>query len=125
MKDDVTSPDKSKRANEGNGADFSAWMGSSIHAWESWAHSRSSMMKDSYELAQEMLKFWQTRFQADIDALKALIACGSPRALFECHKAFAEKATAQYVEEASKLSNRMISIMSNVAVPFRDQGPKS
>lgn len=127
MRDDTTAPEKSKRTKEANGSirDFSFWMDGGIHALESWAQSSSSMMKDSVELAQEMLAFSQTWLRADIDAWKALAACRNPGDLFECQKDLTENATAQYLDEASKLTSRMISIMSGAAVPFREQATKS
>ena len=127
MADDPTAPEKSKRAKAGNGVvpDFSSWMGGGIRALESWTQSNSSMMKNSFELMQEMLTFSQTRLRADIDAWKALTACRNPGALFECQKEFTEKATAQYLDEANKLTSRVISIMSGAAVPFRKQAAKA
>jgi hypothetical protein len=127
MKDTATEPKKSKLMKAGNGGipDVSSWMDSGIHAWESWAQSNSSLMKGSLELAQEMLTFSQARLQADIDAWTALTACRNPGDLFERQKDFAEKAAAQYLEEANKLTSRMISIMSDAAVPFREQATKT
>ncbi len=105
--------------------DFSSWMGGGANALDSWAQSSSSMMKGTFELAQEMLTFSQMRLQANIDAWTALTACRNPGDLLECQKEFTDKAAAQCVDEANKLSSRMISIMSGAAVPFREQATKS
>ncbi len=127
MRDDATAPQKSKRTKAGNGLipDLSSWLDSSVHAVESWTQSNSSMMNSSFELAQEMLTFSQMRLQANIDAWKALTACRNPDDLFGCQKDFTEKATAQYLDEANKVTSRVISIMSSAAVPFREQATKT
>jgi hypothetical protein len=127
MTDDATASEKSKPTKAGNGLmpDFSPWMGGGANALDSWAQPTSSMMKGSFELAQEMLAFSQMRLQANIDAWKALTACRNPGDLLECQKEFTDKATAQCVDEANKISSRVISIMSGAAVPFREQATKS
>ena len=126
MRDDATAPEKSKRAKTGSAPmpDFGSWMDSGNHALEGWVQSNSSMMKSSFELAQDMLSFSQARLHANIDAWNALTACRSPDDLAACQKSFAEQATAQYLDEASRLATRMMSLMSGAAVLFREQTKK-
>jgi hypothetical protein len=71
-------------------------------AFESWTQSDANMMgRAATKLSQELVAFWQSRFQAD--RWKAFASCHNPGEFFECQRQFAEKATAQYCDEASKL----------------------
>ncbi len=63
-------------------------------------------------LSQEMAQFTQSRLQEDIAAWSTLASCNSPEAAFECQRRFAEKATAGYVAEVTKLSQMMMSLAS-------------
>lgn len=123
---DETTLDKSKRTKaESPIPDFSSWTGSGVRALESWTQSSSATMKDSFEFAHEMLTFSQARLQANIDAWQALATCRNPADFLECQKEFAEKATAQYLDETSKLTTRMIGIMSSATTPLRESAAKS
>ena len=63
-------------------------------------------------LSQEIAQFTQSRLQEDIAAWSTLASCNSPEAAFECQRRFAEKATAGYVAEVTKLSQMMMSLAS-------------
>lgn len=127
MTDNAAAPEKAKRTKAGNDLvpGLGTWIDGGSNALEGWTRSCSSMLKGSFELTQEMLAFSQNRLQANIDAWKALTACRNPADLSECQKEFTEKATAQYLDEANRLSSRIISMMSGAAVPFREQATKS
>jgi hypothetical protein len=126
MKADVNAPEKPKRA----GAESGQMPGSGflteqgVHAMEGWAQSFSAMMKGPVELAQEMMRFSQARLQANVDAWKAAIACRSPDELAECQKAYAKRATDEYLAEANRLSAMMTEAMSGATVPLREQAKK-
>ena len=64
------------------------------------------------ELSQEIAQFTQSRLQEDIAALSTLVSCNSPADALECQRRFAEKATAGYVAEVTKLSQMMMSLAS-------------
>jgi hypothetical protein len=61
-------------------------------------------------LSQEIAQFTQSRLQEDMAAWSALASCSSPQDAFECQRRFAEKATAGYLAEVTKLSAMMISL---------------
>jgi hypothetical protein len=61
-------------------------------------------------LSQEIAQFTQSRLQEDMAAWSTLASCYSPEAAFECQRHFAEKATAGYVAEVTKLSQMMMSL---------------
>lgn len=125
MPDDTTL-DKSKRTKAASPfPDFSSWTGGGIQALGSWTQSSAAAMKDSFELAHEMLTFSQARLQANIDAWQALATCRNPSDFLECQNEFAEKATAQYFDETNKLTTRLIGIMSSAATPLRESAAKS
>jgi len=63
-------------------------------------------------LSQEIAQFTQSRLQEDMAAWSTLASCSSPEAAFECQRRFAEKATAGYVAEVTKLSQMMMSLTS-------------
>ena len=63
-------------------------------------------------LSQEIAQFTQSRLQEDMAAWSTLASCNSPEAAFECQGRFAEKATAGYVAEVTKLSQMMMSLAS-------------
>jgi len=63
-------------------------------------------------LSQEIAQFTQGRLQEDIAAWSTLASCDSPTAALECQRRFAEKATAGYVAEITKLSQMMMSLAS-------------
>lgn len=125
MTSEATS-EKPKRANGANGLipDFGTWMDGGNRILESWTQSNSAMMKGGLEFAQEMLAFSQARLQADIDSWRALTACRNPGDLFECQKDYTQKATAQYLDEANKLTTRMFGVISGATTPFREQVTK-
>lgn len=127
MANDTMVLEKTKRSKAGNGAapDLANWMDGGIHALESWTQSSSSLMKGSFELAQEMMAFSQARLRADIDAWKVLTACRNANDLFECQKELSEKVTAQYLEEANKIASQVIGIMSGAAAVFQDRSTKT
>ena len=61
-------------------------------------------------LSQEIAQFTQSRLQEDMAAWSALASCNNPQDAFECQRRFAEKATAGYLAEVTKLSAMMISL---------------
>jgi hypothetical protein len=63
-------------------------------------------------LSQEIAQFTQSRLQEDMAAWSTLASCNSPEAAFECQRRLAEKATAGYVAEVTKLSQMMMSLAS-------------
>jgi phasin family protein len=63
-------------------------------------------------MSQEIAQFTQSRLQEDMAAWSTLASCRTPEAAFECQRRFAEKATAGYVAEVTKLSQMMMSLAS-------------
>jgi Phasin protein len=63
-------------------------------------------------LSQEIAQFTQSRLQEDMAAWSTLTRCNSPEDAFECQRRFAEKATAGYAAEVTKLSQMMMSLAS-------------
>jgi hypothetical protein len=126
MPDDTTTLDKSKPTKAASPfLDFSSWTDGGMQALGSWTQSSAATMKDSFELAHEMLTFSQARLQANIDAWQALATCRNPADFLECQKEFADKTTAQYLDETNKLTTRVIGIMSTAAAPLRESATKS
>jgi hypothetical protein len=119
MKDDIAPSDKPKCTTNGEGPRLNG-----NRAFESWTQSDANMMgRAATELSQELVAFWQSRFQADMDGWKALPSCHNPGEFFECQRQFAEKATAQYCDEASKLASRIVGVINSAASPFQQEQP--
>jgi Phasin protein len=92
---------------------------------ENLIKSNSTVMKNSFEITQEMLTFSQERLLANLEAWNAFSACRNPGDLPAYQVEFATKATAQYADITSKLANRLISGVSRIAVPIGEQTLKS
>src|SRR5271157_1153442 len=87
--------------------DLGLWPDANGHLLEGWARCNAAVLEGAVELAQEILAFTQARVKADFNAWKALTDCRNPSDFLDHQKAFAEKATAQYLDEASKIQNKM------------------
>jgi Phasin protein len=119
MKDDIAPSDKPKRTTNGEGPRLNG-----NRAFESWTQFDANMNgRATTELSQELMAFWQSRFQADMDGWKAFAPCHNPGEYFECQRQFAEKATAQYCDEASKLTFRIVGVINSAASPFQQEQP--
>lgn len=72
-------------------------------AFRAWARGVST-------IAEEMNRFTQSRLREDAEAWQVLATARSPMDALECQRRFAEKAAAQYMEEAGRLSQLAVSI---------------
>ena len=61
-------------------------------------------------LSQEIAQFTQSRLQEDMAAWSTLAGCNNPEDALECQRRLAEKATAGYLAEVTKLSTMMVSL---------------
>ncbi len=59
-------------------------------------------------LSGEVTQFIQKRLQDDMAGWSALASCRTPEDAFECQRRLAEKATAHYAEEVTRLSQLMM-----------------
>ena len=64
-------------------------------------------------LTEEMGQFVQSRFQEDMGIWGKLTSCKDVSQAFECQRQFIEKATADYIDEANKLSQLTMTIASD------------
>lgn len=62
--------------------------------------------------SQEIAQFTQSRLQEDMAAWSTLASCKSAEDALECQRRFAQKATAGYAAEVTKLSQMMMSLAS-------------
>jgi hypothetical protein len=92
--------------------DLSPWPDASGRLLEDWARCNAAVLEGAVELAQEILTFTQGRVQADFEAWTSLTGCRNATDILEHQKAFAEKAAAQYLDEASKIQSQMAVILS-------------
>jgi hypothetical protein len=73
----------------------------SQHAFARWTQAL-------FALSKEITQFTQARLQEDMAAWSTFAACRSPEEAVDWQRRFAAKATEQYAEEISKLSQMMI-----------------
>lgn len=64
-------------------------------------------------LTEEMGQFAQSRFQEDMSIWGKLTSCKDVSQAFECQRQFIQKATTDYIDEASKLSQLTMNIASD------------
>jgi hypothetical protein len=68
MKDDIAPSDKPKRTTNGEGPRLNG-----NRAFESWTQSDANIIgRAATELFQELMAFWQSRFQADHGGVKGI-----------------------------------------------------
>ena len=79
-------------------------------ALERWTKVSDTMVKGMLVISQEMTQFAQTRLKEDAKNCETLSHCHSPSEALNCHQRFAETATAEYLEEANKLTALMTKI---------------
>jgi hypothetical protein len=101
--------------------DLSPWPDANGQLLEGWARCNTAVLEGAIELAQDILTLTQARVRADFDAWKALTDCRNPSDFLDHQKAFAEKATAQYLDEASKIQSKMTGILSKATTQFPKQ----
>lgn len=70
-------------------------------------------------VAAEMNQFLQARFQEDCGAWTRLTACKDMAEAFECQSRFWQKAAADYLDEANKLTRLAMSTALENSSPFR------
>lgn len=87
------------------GWDPSSLFDANQQALKAWARAIST-------LTEEMGQFMQARLQEDLGIWGKLTTCKDVTQVFECQRQFVEKATADYVDEANKLSRLTMSMAS-------------
>ena len=106
-------------------SDLSPWPNANSALLEGWARCNAAVLEGAVELAQEILTFTQSRVQSDFDAWKALTDCRNPSDFLDRQRAFAEKTTALYLDEASKIQSKMAAILSKATTQFGEQGKET
>lgn len=74
--------------------------GNAVHAF---LEAGNTMMKAMAEMNEEVASFANSRWREHVERSEALMKCSDPAAAFGLHVDFAQKATQQYLEEASRL----------------------
>jgi hypothetical protein len=82
-------------------------------ALERWTKVSDIMVKGMSVISQEMTQFVQTRLKEDAKNCETLSHCHSPSEALDCHRRIAEAATAEYLEEANKLTVLMTKIAND------------
>ncbi len=72
-------------------------------------------------LSGEVTQFIQRRLQDDMAGWSALASCRTPEEAFECQRRFAERATAHYAEEVTRLSQLMMRLATEGLDSFQSR----
>lgn len=128
MPDNPSTSERTKRraaVSEFAPATIDAWLNSYRQALETWMQSGDDALKRAALLSEEIMNFSHNRFQADLETWEAIASCRSPADLFECQRQYAQKASSDYLEEASKLTTGMVALLSDAAaLPLRQPTAK-
>src|SRR5919204_1254726 len=73
-------------------------------ALDRWTKVSDTMVKGMFAISQEMTQFAQARFKEAAKNCETLSHCHSPSEALGCQQRHAEAATAEYLEEANKLT---------------------
>ena len=76
-----------------------------------WTKVSDTMVKGMFVISQEMTQFAHNRLAEDAKNCEVLSHCHSPSEALSCQQRFAEAATAEYLEEA----NRLTALMTKIA----------
>jgi Phasin protein len=87
--------------------------------FEANQHAFTSWFRGIGTLSGELTRFIQDRLSDDMAAWSALASCRTAEEAFECQRRFAEKATAQYSEEITKLSQLMLHLATDGLQSFQ------
>ena len=73
-------------------------------ALDRWTKVSDTMVKGMFAITQEMTQFAHSRLKEEARNCEALSHCHNPSEALSCQHRFAETATAEYLEEANKLT---------------------
>jgi Phasin protein len=82
-------------------------------ALDRWTKVSDTMVKGMFVISQEMTQFAYTRLKEDAENCKTLSHCHSSSEALSCHQRVAEATTAEYLEEANKLTVLMTKIAND------------
>jgi hypothetical protein len=82
-------------------------------ALDHWTKVSDTMVKGMFAISQEMTQFAHTRLKEEAKNCEALSHCHSPSEALSCQHRFAEASTAEYLEEANKLTVLMTKIAND------------
>jgi len=125
MKESATTPTRPKAAGV-NGLplpNFSLLENGGQTALNAWVQSNEVFVKGTFDIAQQLLSFGQARLDDDLSTLRTMMACHDLTELAECQKQFAEKAAAQYMDQANKLTSKLTNLLSSAAAQVKAGAP--
>jgi hypothetical protein len=82
-------------------------------ALDRWTKVSDTMVKGMFVVSQEMTQFAHARLKEDAKNCETLSHCHSPSEALSCQQRFAEATTAEYLEEANKLTALMTKIAND------------
>lgn len=87
---------------------------------ECYVRAGQSFLTSAVSLNQEVLRFANERFRADVKALQALSRCKDWSEVAGCQSAFAQSAAEAYQAEASKLAKLGTAATAATLKPLED-----
>ena len=102
---------------------LAAWLNGEQTA-ATWLEPQQKMTSDTLALMQSCMKFWQSRLQTDINAVKNLSGCRDYSELFQHQVKFVQDAVTDYFDQGHKLQTGIVHLMDDVASSCRSQAAK-
>ena len=120
MKDEATTADRTTTATEINPVHtavrgLDAFAAGGRQTFAGWVRSNEAIVKGSFDVARRMLTFGQTRLTDDLIALRDLLSCHDLGDVARCQRQFAEKAAAEYLDQANKVTGTLTSLFTGAA----------
>jgi hypothetical protein len=111
MKDDTTTAGEARSLVN----NFDSLSNGGQQAFAGWVRSNEAIVQGTFDLAQQMLSFGQARLADDLGTFRALLSCHDLGEVTRCQREFAEKAVAQYLEQANKVSGALTALFTKAA----------
>jgi hypothetical protein len=102
------------------------WTESYKAALAGWARSGDGVLKQAAAFSDDIFNFSRTQFEADLTLWQAAISCRNASDLLAWQQQFANTRGTQYLNQAQKLTSRIVTLVAEAAVaPLREQTQRS
>ena len=85
---------------------------------ESYARAGQAFIENAFGLNQEMMRFANNRFQADMEAIQTLGKCSDWQDIVSFQSAFARSAADAYITEMPELAEHITRTCSTLCTPM-------
>lgn len=90
---------------------------SNKHPFADWTAASEIFCREAFDLSAQCLSFGRKRAEEDFSVFRKLMGCKDLTEMAECHQAFAEKATRQYIQQFNNVWNHFTDITKRSGTP--------